>query len=289
LSTLDIDKTTSPGQAAVKRRLRLTASLNRPDDCVQPLWIDFTRLVDISKRRNWARLPKPGPLDWDMNQTGFIARLLSVDLEAGPVDTRLLSSPLLEVLAGQLDLNVPVILSASPHFPGHRARYLALSSDTYLTGWLTGDDSPHEATIGLLQSYALQEDQQAKGNLVIPTILWVDGTPDADLKKIVESGKAVVNNRAATGIVDSIKTAVTPVTQVMGIMRRLDTYHAFTISLEPHGTEAIVFDPFPESSLNSGTRSLLEAIARACGSRGEVECVHDESIDVSPLVVCPSY
>jgi hypothetical protein len=291
LSTLDIDEATSPDQSAFKRRLRLTALLNRPEDCVQPLWVDYTRLVDIFRPggRNWACSPEAGPLDWDMNQTEFIKRLLSVDLEAGPVDIRLLTSPLLRMMASQLDLNIPQIHFASPSFADHRARYLGLSSDTYLTRWLTGDDSPHEAAIGLLQSYALQEDQEAKGTFIIPTILWVDGTPDVDLKKIVESVKAVVDNRAATNIVDSTETAIAPITRVMGIMRRLDTYHAFTILLGSHDTKAIIFDPFPESSLNSGTRSLLEAIVRACGIMSRVKIVHNENIDVSPFVVCPTY
>jgi len=93
LKTLDIDEATGLDHSAFKRRLRLTASLNRLDDCIQPLWVNQTRLVDLCKRRNWARLPEAGPLDWDMNPTEFITRLLSVDLEAGPVDTRLLFEP----------------------------------------------------------------------------------------------------------------------------------------------------------------------------------------------------
>jgi hypothetical protein len=290
LKTLDIDEATRPDQSALKRRLRLTALLNQPDDCVQPLWIDYTRLVNISKPKNGARSQKAGPLDWDMNPTEFITRLLSVDLEAGPVDTRLLSSPLLEVMAGQLDLDTPFVPLTSPYFADHRARYLGLSSDTYLTRWLTTDDSPHEAAIGLLQSYATPGGREAKATLVIPTILWVDFTSDVDIQgQIAESVKAVVKNRAATNAVGSTGTAMKPISRVMGIIRRFDAYYAFTISLEPYENKAIIFDPFPESSLNSGTRSLLEAIARACGSRGQVECVYDENIDVRPLFVCPSY
>ena len=98
LKSLDIDEATDRDRSAFKRRLRLTALPNRPDDCIQPLWVDQTRLIDICKRGKWARLPEAGPLDWDMNPTEFITRLLSVDLEAVPVDTRLLSSPLLDTV-----------------------------------------------------------------------------------------------------------------------------------------------------------------------------------------------
>jgi hypothetical protein len=290
MKTLDIDEATGLDQSACRKRLRLTALLNRPDVCIQPLWADQTRLVGIFKRRNRAGLPEVGPLDWDMNQPDFIKRLLSVDLEAEAVDTRLLSSPLLGMLARQLDLEGPQVHYSSPAFAAYRARYLALSSDIYLTRWLTVDDSPHEAIVGLLQSYALQVDQEAGGTLIIPTILCVDGTPDMDNKdQISVTGRAVFEARVATNIVNPTGTAITPISRVMGIIRQLDTYHAFTISLKTHGTEAIIFDPFPESNLNSGTRSLMEALARACGSISQIRIVHDEDIDVSPLVVCPLY
>jgi len=107
--------------------------------------------------------------------------------------------------------------------------------------------------------------------------------------QISVTGRAVLEARAATNIVDPTGTAITPISRVMGIIRQLDIYHAFTISLEPHGFVAIIFDPFPESSLNNGTRSLLEALARACGSISQVELIHDENIDASPLIVYPSY
>jgi len=130
-------------------------------------------------------------------------------------------------MARQLDLSIPVVPFRSAYFADHRARYLGLSSDTYLNRWLTKDDSPHEAAVGLLQSYASQGDQEAKGTLIIPTILWVDGTSDVDLKDpIAESGKAVVKNRAATNVVGSTGTATKPISRVMGIIRRSDTYYA---------------------------------------------------------------
>ena len=189
-------------------------------------------------------------------------------------------------MASQLDLNIPEVHFASPHFSDHRARYLALSSDTYLNRWLITDDSPHEAAIGLLQSYATQGDQEAKGTLIIPTILWVDDTSDVDPKdQIAKSGEAVVKNRAAADVVGSTGAAMKPISRVIGIIRRLNTYYAFIISLEAHPTKAIILDPFPESSPNNGIRNLLGALARACGSINQVELIHDENIDVSPLIV----
>jgi hypothetical protein len=257
---------------------------------MQPLWAVQTRLVDIFKRRNRAGFPEVGPWDWDTDQSEFIKRILSVDLGAGAVDTRLLSSPLLGMLAKQLDLEGPQVHYSSPAFAAYRARYLALSSDICLTRWLTADDSPHEATAGLLQSYLLAGGPGSKRNIDHPDDILCDGTPDMHNKdQISVTGRAVLEARAATSIVDPTGTAMTPISQVMGIVRQLDTYHAFTISLGPHGTEAIIFDPFPESSLNSWTRSLLEALARACGSMSQVEIVDDENIGVSPLGDCPSY
>jgi hypothetical protein len=260
--------------------------LNRAEDPSQTLWINQTRLVDVLPRRNSALPQAAGPLDWNCNQTEFIKRLLSVDLDIGPIDPKFFASPLLGPIARQLGFPP----STYGSFADNRTQYLVHSRLRHLANWLTGEHCPEEAILGTLQTRAAITNRVTSGDLAIPVIIRSNQIPDKDvMDQLIGMGR--VTGAGESQATKGICSILPPNTRVIGIMSHLNTYYTYIFTVSARGsrnTVIILFDPSPGDAIDNGCREVLTELAKGYGCPSQIQVQYYGKILVSQLPHSPS-